>query len=98
MGKASKVNANDISILNERVSDPSPPAARRTLTEAEIYAVDGTNWSWPPNFKSTRNGQTITSSILTASKTERYAVILDYPCRAECFDKCLFNGIKHCVY
>ena len=61
-------------------------------------AVDREASSEPPNFQTTRSGQSITLSILTAAKTEGYSVTLDYPTIQIGSKRCLILGINHLVY
>ena len=62
--------------VSDRVTE-----ATRTLTEAEILEVDRTNWPWVPNFKSTRSGQVLALSILTAASNDGCALSIECPHR-----------------
>ena len=86
-------NNTQHSTANESTVVGSPPFRdvrtdqRRTWTIAEMYAVDRASWSWFPNLQQTHAGQSITLTILTAARTEGYAVTLDYPYRTDWFER-----------
>ena len=57
-------------------------------------SVDRANWSFPPNLKNTRNGQSNILAILTAARNDGYALSLEYHYYTRWFDKMFLHGIS----
>ena len=79
-------------VRNTLLSDSERVAeASRRLTLEEISDIDRSNRPWVPSFKTSRAGQSLALSILTAAKNEGYALTLEYPHCTSWFDRRYVN-------